>query len=48
MLRAGYHELATTSSTTSTCVYDVFHLFWNDLRKREEKKEKVDRTKSAY
>jgi hypothetical protein len=28
--------------------YDVFHLFWDALRKREEKKEKVERSKSAY
>ena len=28
--------------------YDVFHLFWDALQKREEKKKKVEQSKSAY
>jgi hypothetical protein len=28
--------------------YDVFHLFWEALRNREEKKKKVGEAKSAY
>jgi hypothetical protein len=41
-------EESLSSSLTLSRAYDIFHLFWDALRKREEKKKKVERSKSAY
>jgi hypothetical protein len=38
----------TTLNLVYKLDYDVFHLFWDALRKREEEKKKVGRAKSAY